>query len=247
MYGAAVQGVDRRRRLMIGSAVAVLHAGALVWLGLNAVPVMQTSPMPAFDVVLLPLSPHPSPVVSPDAGGGASSAPSTVHRTENPRVETAELTAPIQPAVVQPLVVGVGAIESPTPGRGQGGTGDGTGLGDGVGPGTGGGLAAVLIAGPAEAVITRDVQHASLMASDQTHVVMRCRIRLNRKLDGCRVIAEHPQPSGYRTTALMRATEFRFRPAERGGRAVDGLPIVVALAFPAPEVVEPATAPVDAN
>ncbi len=238
--------VEGRRRLAIGAAVAALHVGVLAWLGLSVVPVLPQMTAQVIDVVLMRPAMRPSlDADSPISGGGAASAPSTIHRPPEPRLEAVELTAPVESAAIQPLVLGVAPLIGPSISAGAG-TGDGDGVGAGEGPGSGGGSAAVLIAGPAEAVITRDVQSASLVSADRSHVVLRCRIRLSQRLEGCRVIGEHPQPSGYRQAALWRVREFRFRPETRAGRPVDGRPVVVAIAFP-PSEGEPATRPVDAN
>ena len=239
--------VEGRRRFAIGAAVTALHVGVLTCLGISVVPALPEVTTRAFDVVLMrpPARPN-TDSDSPISGGGAASAPSTVHLAPEPRLEAVELTAPVEPAPLQPLVLGVAPIISPSASSGAG-TGMGDGIGAGEGPGAGGGSAAVLIAGPAGAVITRDVESASLVRADRSHVVLRCRIRLNQRLDGCRIIGEHPRPSGHRQAALWRAREFRFRPEMRAGRAVDGGPIVVAIGFPPPPEPEPVTAPVDAN
>lgn len=239
--------VEGRRRFAIGAAVTALHVGVLIWLGISVVPVLPQVTMRAIDVALKrpPARPNPDSD-SPSSGGGAASAPSTVHLAPEPRLEAVELTAPVEPAPLQPLVLGVAPIVSPSASSGAE-TGVGDGIGAGEGPGAGGGSAAVLIAGPAGAIITRDVESASLIRADRSHVVLRCRIRLNQRLDGCRIVGEHPRPSGHRQAALWRAREFRFRPEMRAGRAVDGGPIVVAIAFPSPPEAEPETAPVDGN
>ncbi|MFC5345180.1 hypothetical protein ACETK8_12300 [Brevundimonas staleyi] len=243
----ATAAIEGRRRVAIGAGVAALHVGVLLWLGLSVVPVLPEVTTRAIDVVMMRPALGPAPMTeSPVTGGGAASAPSTVHRPPEPRVEAVELTAPVETAAVQPLVLGVAPLVGPSNSSGAG-SGSGDGIGSGTGPGAGGGgAAAVLIAGPVGAAITRDVNSLSLVRADRSHVVMRCRIRLNQRLDGCRVIGGHPRPSGYRETALLRVQEFRFRPAMRAGRPVDGRPVVVALAFPPPDI-EPATAPVDAN
>ena len=246
MNGMAVN-VEGRKRLAIGAAVTALHLGVLIWLGISVIPVLPEASTRALDVVLMRLPARPNPDSdSPVSGGGAASAPSTVHLAPEPRLDAVELTAPVEPAPLQPLVLGVAPIVRPSASSGAG-TAVGDGVGAGEGPGAGGGSAAILIAAPAGAIITRDVDSASLVRSNRPHVVLRCRIRLTQRLDGCRVIGEHPRPSGHREAALWRAREFRFRPEMRAGRAVDGGPIVVAIAFPPPPEPEPVTAPVDGN
>lgn len=245
MTGTVVT-VEGRARLAIGAGVAALHVGVLIWLGISVVPVLPEMSAQAIDVVLMRPSTRPSlDTDSPQSGGGAASAPSTIHLPPKPRLEAVELMAPAESAPIQPLVLGIAPLVGLSSSAGAG-TGDGDGVGAAEGPGSGGGSAAVLIAGPAEAIITRDVQSASLVSADRSHVVLRCRIRLSQRLEGCRVVGEHPQPSGYRQAALWRAREFRFRPETRAGRPIDGRPVVVAIAFPSPEA-QPATRPVDAN
>lgn len=241
MTGTLAQ-VEARRRVAIGAAVAGLHVGVLVWLGLSVVPVLPEVTAKAVDIFLVRPVTRPGPDSDhPVSGGGAPSSASIVHRAPEPRLEAVELTAPVEPALIQPLVMSVEPVIRPSDSTGVG-TGRGDGVGAGEGPGSGGGSAAVLIAAPADSIVTRDVQSVALVREDRAHVVLRCRIRLSQRLDGCRVIAEHPRPSGYRREALGRAREFRFRPEARSGRAIDRQPVVVAIAFPAPEAAPADTA-----
>ena len=248
MNGGVAVNVDGRRRFAIGAAVTALHLGALIWLGISVVPVLPEVTTQALDVVLMRPSPRPMDE-SPVMGGGRPSAPSAVHAPPDPRPEAVELTAPAEPAPLQPLALGLAPFVNSTPSTGDGGegTGSGGGSGSGEGAGAGGGMAAVLIQGPAGAIVTRDVESASLVSAGRSHVVMRCRIRVSQRLDNCRIIGEHPRPSGYRDAAYRRVREFRFRPPERAGRVIDGRPIVVAIAFPPPPEPAPATAPVDGS
>lgn len=240
MNGGVAVNVDGRRRLAIGAAVTALHVAALVWLGLSVVPVLPEVTVQALDVVMMRPAPRSAGEAErPLDGGGAPAAPSTVHIAEEPRPEAVELTAPLEPAPLQPLVLGVSPLIAPAPGAGQGGLGDGTGNGEGSGSG-----GVVLVQGPAGAVITRDVQSVELVQAGQTHVILRCRILETQQLSDCRVVGEHPRPSGYRRAALARSREFRFR--EHGVRPRGGRWIVVALAFPPAEPAE-RTAPVDEN
>lgn len=243
MTGMAVT-IEGRRRVAIGAAVAALHAAALIWLGLSVAPTLPEVTAQAFDVVLMRPGPRPEPDRDSLAeSGGAPSAPSRIHATPEPRREEVELTAPNEAAPLQPLVLGLSPLVTPAPSAGDGGAGEGTGDGSGSGSGAGGG-GAVLIQGPVGAVITRDVQSAELTQAGQTHVVLRCRIRPNQQLEDCRVIGEHPRPSGYRRAALLRSREFRFR--EHGRRPFGGRWVTVAIAFP-PVEGGSATAPVDGN
>lgn len=245
--GAAVDA-DTRRRIAIGATVAAAHAAVLLWLGLTVVPVLPEVTTRAMDVVMMRLPPASAEDESPVVAGGRASAPSTVHLAPDPRPEVVELTAPVEPAPLQPLVLGVAPRISPVPSTGDGGIGTGVGGGDGAGegPGVGGGSGPVLINGPAGATITRDIDPAALVATGQSHVVLRCQIRVNQRLENCRVIGEHPRPSGYRQEALRRSREFRFRPPQRMGRVVDRRPVVVGIAFPGP-AADPSASSVDQN
>jgi len=248
MNGGVAVNVEGRRRFAIGAVVAAAHVGALIWLGVSVVPVLPEVTTQALDVVLMRAPPRPAEEPSPVSAGGMPAAPSTVHAPPEARPEAVELTAPIEPAPLQPLVLGFAPLTSPVPSTGDGGvgTGSGGGVGAGEGPGVGGGSGAVLITGPTGAVMTRDVEQAALIRAGYPHVIMRCQIRLNQRLENCRVIGEHPRPSGHRQAALQRVREFRFRPPQRLGRPLDRRLVVVGIAFPHPEP-DPATAPVDGN
>jgi len=70
--------------------------------------------------------------------------------------------------------------------------------------------------------------------SDRTvNVRMRCRIRTDTRLDGCRVVEESPAGAGYGPAALASAAYFRFQPPMEGGRPVEGREVVVGVEFPA--------------
>jgi len=122
--GAAVSGavtVERRRRVAIGAAVTAVHVAVLIWLGVSVVPVLPEVTTRAFDVVLMRPATKPNPDSdSPISGGGAASAPSTVHLAPEPRLDAVELTAPTEPAPLQPLVLGVAPLISPSSSAGAG-------------------------------------------------------------------------------------------------------------------------------
>lgn len=248
MEAGAVLDVDTRRRLAIGATVAAVHAAILFWLGLTVVPVLPEVTTRAMDVVMMRLPSVPAENESPVVAGGRAPAPSIVHRAPDPRPEAVELIAPVEPAPVQPLVLGVAPRIRPAPSTGDGGVGTGSGGGEGAGegPGVGGGSGAVLINGPVGAIMSRDIDPAALVATGQSHVVLRCQIRVNQSLENCRIIGEHPRPSGYRQEALRRSREFRFRPPQRMGRPIDRRPVVVGIAFPVP-AADPSASSVDQN
>lgn len=248
MDAAAALDTDTRRRIAIGATVAAVHAAILLWLGLSVVPVLPEVTTQAMDVVMMRLPPTPMDDESPVVAGGRAPAPSTVHAAPDSRPEAVELTAPVEPAPVQPLVLGVAPRISPVPSTGDSGIGTGSGGGEGAGegPGVGGGSGAVLINGPVGAVMSREIDPAVLVATGQSHVVLRCQIRVSQRLDNCRIIGEYPRPSGYRQEALRRSREFRFRPPQRMGRPIDRRPIVVGIAFPGP-TADPSASSVDQN
>lgn len=224
----------RRNRWIAIVLVTALHIAALWLLALTRTEVTIPVTPPIFNVVLIPRVDLGS---QPDVGktGGAAAAPSRTHKPPIPRKVEQELEQPRHQADEQPHVIGLANTESEQPGLGQGGSGDGRGAG--VGDGDGGGVrtAPILIQGPANAAISEAVSRASLYDWTGAHVVLRCQLRLTERLERCRVVGEHPRPSGYRREALARAREFRIKPPTSSGRALDRQAMTIALAFLAPQ------------
>ena len=223
----------RRSRWMAIVLVTAVHIAALWLLALTRTEVSIPVAPPIFDVVLSPrvdLGSQPEVAKT----GGAAAAPSRTHKPPIPRKVEQELEQPRIQADEQPHVIGLADIESEQPGLGQGGSGNGRGAGEGDGDGGGGRTAPILIQGPANAAISEAVSRASLYDSTGAHVVLRCQLRLTERLERCRVVGEHPRPSGYRREALARAREFRIKPPTSSGRALDRQAMTIALAFPAP-------------
>lgn len=223
----------RRTRWMAIVLVTAVHIAALWLLALTRTEVSIPVAPPIFNVVLLPRVDLGS---QPDVGktGGAATAPSRTHKPAVPHKVEQELEQPRIQADEQPHVIGLANIESEQPGLGQGGSGDGRGAGVGDGDGGGGRTAPILIQGPANAAISEAVSRTSLYDSTGAHVVLRCQLRLTERLERCRVVGEHPRPSGYRREALARVREFRIKPPTSSGRALDRQAMTIALAFPAP-------------
>lgn len=220
----------RRTRYVAIILVTIFHVAALWLLTLTRTEVAIPVAPPIFDVIL---SPRLDLRIRPDTvkTGGDAATPSRIHKPPiHDRVKQ-ELEQPRARAVEQPHVVGLTNIESAFPGLGQGGVGDGKGAG--LGDGAGGRTAPILIQGPANAAISESVSRASLYESTGAHVVLRCQLRLSERLEQCRVVGEHPRPSGYRREALARAREFRIKPPTSSGRALDRQSMTIALAFPA--------------
>ena len=222
----------RRTRWMAIVLVTAAHIAALWLLAMTRTEVSIPVAAPIFDVVL---SQRVDLGSQPDVAktGGAAAAPSRTHKPPIPRKVEQELAQPRVQALEQPHVIGLANIESEQPGLGQEGSGNGRGAGDGDGEG-GGRTAPILIQGPANAAISEAVSRASLYDSTGAHVVLRCQLRLTERLERCRVVGEHPRPSGYRREALARAREFRIKPPTSSGRALDRQAMTIALAFPAP-------------
>ena len=238
LAGVKSQPSDRLRTRGAAAVLVVTLHGAVLWLlATTAIPIVSVSAPPVFDLTLAPRPPLAPESAASDSGGSAPAAPSRTHVP--PAVKNVEELNPAPRAQheVQPVVVGLAVIASPTPGKGESGQGDGFGAGVGSGdrPGAGGNHDPVLIQGPAQAVITEAVSRASLYDSAGAHVVLRCRLRTSQRLEGCRVVGEFPRPSGYRTQALARAREFRIKPPVRNGRVLDRHLMTVALAFPPAE------------
>ena len=229
---------DRLRRPTVMAVVAVMHAGVFALMNLTPQPIPLPEPMPAVDVVLV--SPRAEPEVPPppsdrESGGGAPAAPSRVNIPPKPVEVRTELVAPPVPAPEpDPIIVGVAPVATPDPGPGQGGQGSGIGpgIGDGAGPGSGGGSGPRLLRGPNRREITREYPRAALNARQPGRVMLACRIRLDTRLDDCRVVDETPQDQGFGTAALRASAHFRFRPPFTGdGRPRDGQEITLGVEF----------------
>jgi len=192
-------------------------------------------PLPPMDVVLFRLPPPPPPPPpplkpTPDPGGGKPAAPSRVHVTPKPAPKPRELPAPPRPAPEPTLVIGAAPVASPTPGMGQGGTGNGTGTGNGDGEGSGsGGIGPRFVRGATQAEIFSVVPRGRRPGRGSVS----CIIRLDERLDDCRIVSETPPGSRYGPAAVTVAEAyFRFRPPmSASGRPVEGQRVTVFVQF----------------
>jgi len=225
-----------RRRLMVVAGVLLAHG--LLFAGLSP---YRSVPLPevvrGIDVVLVqppsPPSPPPPPrPPSPVAGGGAPRAPSRVHTPPVPVARPVEIVAPPEPAPEPALTVGLAPIITADPGsgRGEAGTGTGTGSGAGSGPGSGG-TPPRFVRGPTRQELVRAYPRAALAARQAGHVLLRCRIGADSRLEGCRVVEETPAGAGFGAAALAASTYFRFRPPTVDGRPRDGFEMPIGIDF----------------
>ena len=219
--------------------VAVLHGGLFLALSTSTDLPLPTASLPAIEVELFrPVDPPPPPPPPPEppapvSGGGAPAATSRIHTPPKPRPVERELPAPVVQAPKPALVVGVAPVATPTPGFGQGGqgTGSGTGSGDGDGPGVGG-TPPRFIAGPTSRQIADAAPAAARRGRIDGMVTLRCVIRLDSRLENCRVVNETPSGMGFGEAAVRIAIDrFRFAPPTRQGRPVSGAEMPLGIQF----------------
>lgn len=233
----------RRRALVRFSAAGVVglaHAGLFLLLGQMQAERRFAPPNPPIVVDLVRLEPAPEPPPPPPrtpsatAGGGAPAAPSVVRPAQpRPVQPPPEVTAPSRPAPEQPLVIGAAPAPSPTPGPGQGGQGTGTGggIGSGVGRGAGDGRFQ-LLRGPTMDELRRLHPPAAFRQRIGGRATLSCRIRLDTRLEGCRVVDEAPPDLGFGSAALAASVYFRFQPPTHDGVPVDGQEVPVTVLWP---------------
>lgn len=254
--------IEPSRRTAIFVVVLLLHLLLFYWLAMSRSPASPPVAVPVFDITLFrptgggggaPREPQPAATISERQASAvhvpvdptdwhdlppapAEPAPPT------PTFETGAATQPTLAVSAEPEPAADTAAAQADPGlagtgRGGGaGSGVGAGTGAGSGRGRGSGAGVVLIRAPAGATVTQDVSMTHLAGLAGGYGVLRCRIRLSQRLEGCRVLREYPVGSGLGRLAQQRAGEFRFRPPQRNGRFRDEVPITVAIAFP-PELL----------
>lgn len=226
---------DRLRKLGFVVGVTLAHLAVFSLMGRAEAPPPSPPQPPTVSVFLYrPPPPPPPPPVAParTQGGGAPAAPSRVHAPLKPAERPPELVAPPVPAPEPALVVGAAPVAGPTPGLGQGGEGTGSGTGRGAGSGPGdGGTRARLLRGPGNAQIARVYPRAALSARQGGRGVITCEVRLDTRLDNCRLVSETPSGQGFGQAALAAAGEFRFQPPTRDGRPLSGQEITVGVDF----------------
>ncbi len=224
------------RRLGVVAAVAALHVGLGLMLSRIPPTAPSTPERPAFEVILYdppqPPQPPPPPERPVSGGGGAPAAPSRLRAPARPPRIPPEVVAPPRPAPEQPLVVGVAPEPSPQVGQGQGGQGTGSGTGAGAGAGPGEGVApARLVRGPSLAELRREHPPAAFAARRGGRGEVSCVIRIDTRLEDCRLVSESPQGMGFGEAALRSARYFRFEPPTRGGAPVAGQRVVFGVEF----------------
>ena len=94
---------------------------------------------------------------------------------------------------------------------------EGVGAGDGPGSGSSGPR---LITGPTMGQVRAN--HPPAARSRYGRVELSCRIRLDTRLDGCRVVRETPAGLGFGEAGLAVSGLFRFQPPIENGRPVEG-------------------------
>lgn len=213
------------RNLGVAVAIALAHVGVFLVVARTQPTPPDVLP-PVIEAVLFrppPPEPPPPPLdPAPEAGGGAPAAASRIH-TPPPRPQSRpELPAPPVQAPEPDLTVGVAPAPSPTPGFGQGGEGTGAGAGEGAGSGPGSGTPFMIVRGPTLADLRREHPRAALAARQSGRAEMSCEIRLDQRLENCRLLRETPTGMGFGEAALRSAAYFRVRPPTRGGEPVAG-------------------------
>lgn len=226
-------------RAGVAAGVGVLHLALFGLLGTlrpEAPPIILSRPVEVELVRPSPIPPlpvpPPPPKPAPVAGGGAPAAPSRTHLPPMKSQRPPELAAPPKPAPEAPLVIGVAPEASPSPGQGQGGvgTGSGSGVGAGSGPGAGDGPPR-LVQGPTKEQLRRLHPREAFRQRLNGSARIACRIRLDSRLEDCRVVDEAPPGRGFGEAALAASGYFRFRPPTRDGRPVEGREITVGVEF----------------
>lgn len=213
------------RKLGVAAVIAAAHVGIFLVIA-RTQPAAPAVLPPVIEAVLFrPPPPEPPPLPAepaPEAGGGAPAAASRIH-TPPPRPQARpELPAPPVQAPTPELTVGIAPAPSPTPGAGLGGEGTGTGSGQGEGSGPGSGMPFMILRGPSLAEVRREHPRAALAARQSGRAEMSCEIRLDQRLEDCRLLRETPPGMGFGEAALRASGYFRVRPPIRGGEPVAG-------------------------
>ena len=222
--GTPLMNADRWRKLGVATGVCLAHFGLFIAMGRADAPLPRTEPAHIVSVFLYRPAPPPPPPVEParSKGGGAPAAPSRIHLPPRPLERPSELVAPPSPAPEPALVVGAAPVAGPAPGMGEGGEGSGTGTGrgSGAGPGTAG-VRWRLVAGASSADIQRVYPPAARRARISGEALLSCRIRLDSRLQNCRVVRETPSGYGFGAAALATVGHFRALPPTEGARPVE--------------------------
>lgn len=225
-----------RRRVAATVAVGVVHIALFALVNPSSPERDSASKLTPviLDVVLIPRGLPVIPLGKADSSGDAApAAPSRVRPALTPPALPPEVMAPPEPAPESALVVGAAPEGEARPGQGQGGEGDGAGrgAGDGSGDGLGGGAPPRLLVGPTQAQLRALHPPAALAARRSGRGVIACRVRLDTRLEGCRILDESPQGQGFGQAALRAAAHFRFRPPVVDGAPQAGRDVTVGVEF----------------
>jgi protein TonB len=79
--------------------------------------------------------------------------------------------------------------------------------------------------------IVRNYPRDALRARQGGRAVLTCRIGLDTRLEGCRVVQETPPGRGFGQAALASSVHFRFRPPTENGQPVPGREVTVGVDF----------------
>lgn len=227
MTGPESRSARRWLKPLAGVAVLAAHLSVFALVDKGA-PAPGSVPAPLILLELTPPvvpgveTPDPLPKPATRTGGGASAAPSRVHLSPSPPAIPPEVRAPVMPAPEPALVVGAPPSPGIVVGQGHGGQGTGSGGGSGSGLGPGGGIVRARLT---KAPTPRDLLRlhpdgeGSRMPGSAT---VSCRIRLDSRLEACRILSESPSGQGYGQAAMRAADLYRFAPPSREGRNEPG-------------------------
>jgi len=222
----------RWRAFVVFGGVAIVEIGLFLLLGQvkgRAPETLGTQPRPVEVLLYEPPPPISLEPPAPEIGGGAPAAPSRIH-TPPPLKQPRPVELPAPPKQAPEPVVGVAPAPSPAPGFGQGGqgSGSGSGVGSGSGPGAGSTRARVLRSPPVSEI---RANHPRAARSRYGNAALSCVVRLDQRLDDCRVISETPPGLGFGEAALGLVDQYRVMPPTEDGRPVEGQRLVVGIDF----------------
>ena len=226
---------DAWRKLAAYAVAIAVHLGLFAVMGRQQ-PAVAPVITPPINLILF--SPPPPQPVEPDParepGGGAPAAPSRVRPATLPPPDPPEVVAPPVPASEPALVVGALPEPGPSPGQGRGGEGAGVGGGQGAGTGPGSGTVRARPIRQASAQEVRGL-HPDAARGRTGRAAATCRVRVDTRLDQCRVTSESPTGLGFGAAALEAADRhYRFEPYRRDGLPVEGeITIIVEFGRPA--------------
>lgn len=229
---------DRGRKAALAAGVVAAHVAVFAVASLrDPAPILPDPPVLDLTLFTPPQPAPPPPEAEParESGGGAPAAPSRLRPPEPPpRPVERELPAPVAQAPEPALTVGIAPTADPEPGFGQGGEGAGRGSGVGAGDGPGAGVRTPPrnLRQPAMIELRRYHPPDALRRNVSGLAVVSCRIRVDTRLEDCRVLEESPAGEGFGAAGVRAAQDlYRFRPAMIDGRPDDELRAVIELAF----------------